>query len=461
MKMTRLASLRRSFPTVRLIVAPFRWIGKSRRRIWCVVLILLAMVAAPALWWATQLWGLPDIGDPFDVVAFWASTIPDDRNAYVLYRQAETVLEPWEPYRKTAGNKVNMLASWSKAVPELRRWAEENREALALFRQGTERPDALDSLLVAQDGLGETWRRYNNLYSLQVLALLEGSRLEEQGDMAGAWGWYRAVLRAIRHIGMHATIFRRHLIQRWDGDLRSRLITWSADPRITPAVLRQALDDVIACESLAPSEIYSLKAEYVGVDSMLDGPDNMGRHIPPRWLINLASSKAARPIVPFLNPELMRSVNNAWRFWRREPERSRRVIRLVVANWLAYYELPPGKRPDSDPNPKLSYDLYPFGPEAPAKARILSPEVLDRWLTSAHDALAMFHISELNGARTHEWANHREVLILLGTALYRRDHGTDPPTPESLVGPYLKSLPAELPDDGRNEATPRAGKTVE
>ena len=31
-----------------------------------------------------------------------------------------------------------------KAYPEVRRWVEENREAMALFRRGTERPDALD-----------------------------------------------------------------------------------------------------------------------------------------------------------------------------------------------------------------------------------------------------------------------------------------------------------------------------
>ena len=50
------------------------------------------------------------------------------------------------------------------------------------------------------------------------------------------------------------------------------------------------------------------------------------------------------------------------------------------------------------------------------------------------------------------------LLILLGTQLYRRDHGTDPPTPEALVGPYLKSLPDEF--EGRDEAIPRAGKSV-
>jgi hypothetical protein len=85
MKMAHLASLRRSFPTLRLMAVPFRWIVKSRRRAWCVVLILLSMMAAPPLWWATELMGLPDIGDPFDVEAFRAKTIPDDRNAFVRF----------------------------------------------------------------------------------------------------------------------------------------------------------------------------------------------------------------------------------------------------------------------------------------------------------------------------------------------------------------------------------------
>jgi hypothetical protein len=459
--MALLATLRRSFPTVRLIVAPFRWIGKSRRRIWCTVSILLAIVASPPLYWATQLWGLPDVGDPFDVAAFRAFTIPDDRNAYVLYRQAAAALKPWEPHQKAAGNPVNpLLVPWSKAMPEVHRWVEENREALAVFRRGAERPDALEGLSVTGPGrdLGPL---FEPLSRLHILALLEGSRLEEQGDLAGAWDWFRSDLRAIRHIGMHAPILRRVFLQRWHNDLRNRLIAWAGDPRTTPALLRQALDDVIACESLAPSETYTLQAEYVNVASMLDGPDNLGRNIPPPWLIKLVTSHGGRAIGPFLHPKMMNSVSNAWRFWWREPERSRRVIRLIVANWLAYYDLAPGKRPNADPNPELIYDLYPFGPEAPARARALSPEALDRWLRTTHDAPAMFHISELNGVRTHEWANHRDVLIRLGTALYRRDHGTDPLTPEALVGPYLKSLPAELPDDDRTEAIPLSGTTVE
>ena len=60
----------------------------------------------------------------------------------------------------------------------------------------------------------------------------------------------------------------------------------------------------------------------------------------------------------------------------------------------------------------------------------------------------------LTSIRMDEWANHRNLLILLGTQLYRRDHRTDPPTPEALVGPYLKHLPAEFPEDERDQAIP-------
>ena len=56
--------------------------------------VLLAMMIAPPLWWSIQLMGLPDIGEPFDVAAFRAIRIPDDRNAFVLYRQAAALLKP-------------------------------------------------------------------------------------------------------------------------------------------------------------------------------------------------------------------------------------------------------------------------------------------------------------------------------------------------------------------------------
>ena len=87
--------------------------------------------------------------------------------------------------------------------------------------------------------------------------------------MAGAWGWYRAVCCApLHHIGMHGTVIRRLVVQHWDRQIFGPLEDWAADPRTTPAMLRQALDDVVACEVLAPSETDTLKIEYLD-----DGPE--------------------------------------------------------------------------------------------------------------------------------------------------------------------------------------------
>ena len=172
---------------------------------------------------------------------------------------------------------------------EVRQWADVNRDALALFRRGTERPDALGAIPKFQGDHYEQWDMYGPLQSFERLALLEGSRLEELGDMAGAWGWYRAVLSATHHVGMHGTVSRRSVAQRWHNDLRARLADWAADRRTTPALVRQALDDVVACESLAPSESYTVKADYLDVDRLLDDPDSPIFAVPPSWLISISS----------------------------------------------------------------------------------------------------------------------------------------------------------------------------
>ena len=104
----------------------------------------------------------------------------------------------------------------------------------------------------------------------------------------------------------------------------------------------------------------------------------------------------------------------------------------------------------------LSTSIRPV-PTAPANARVVSPQALARWLDSSIDANFLLGSWGWKMVRTQERSNHRALLILLGQQLYRRDFGTDAPTPEVLVGPYLKSLPAEFPEDGRDETIPAAG----
>src|SRR5262249_11916419 len=147
------------------------------------------------------------------------------------------------------------------------------------------------------------------------------------------------------------------------------------DPRTSSADLRRALDDVVACEALVPSESYTLKAQYRLLDWQLDPKHSRAGRMPPVWLMRLVSSGMGRWVALFLSPEQIHSLSWAWCSWRREPERSWRVIRLLVANRLAYYDLPPDRRPAADPN-VVTCDVYPLGPGSPPNACILSPESL-------------------------------------------------------------------------------------
>ncbi len=64
-------------------------------RVTLVLAIGLAVAASAfAIWWLNRLNGLPDIGDPFDVAAFRAFRIPDDRNAFAFLRRAIEKVTP-------------------------------------------------------------------------------------------------------------------------------------------------------------------------------------------------------------------------------------------------------------------------------------------------------------------------------------------------------------------------------
>ena len=109
--MTLSATLSRNFPTLRYIAAPFRWVFGSRQRRRTAAAVLLAMIAAPVLWWNVQLMGLPDIGEPFDIEAYKSFTIPEERNAFVLYRRAAALLKP---PAQSGAPRADDLAPFSK-----------------------------------------------------------------------------------------------------------------------------------------------------------------------------------------------------------------------------------------------------------------------------------------------------------------------------------------------------------
>jgi hypothetical protein len=432
------------------------------RQLLRVVVALAACVAvaatALAIWWLNSLNGLPDIGDPFDVAAFRAFRLPDEQNAFTYLRRASEKLTPIVGV--VAGNGADLgdvKFSWSIANPTLREWAGENREAFELFLQGAEQADAANPAGDPKDG----WFIHGGLF---MLALLEASRREESGDTAGAWDCHRAVLRMITHLRRRGSTLQRQKAREASRPLQRRLTDWATGPRTTISQLRTALKVVLENEPKPEWDPFAVKYGYLELMGRLDRPipSSVQQEIEWEWRFRLGDLSPS--------PDMVGQLEAARQFLLREPERSRRVLRLLCANYLAHAEARgrQSQKPAvlaalpylTSTNPitegKFFIPVYPVGPEAPAGARALPPQDVAGWLVASLDArlrLLPGYDEWLPPVRARDrrtfadGKTHRDLVIMLATETYRRERGAPPPTEDALVGTYLQ----ELPDDGSAE----------
>ena len=423
------------------LLAPLVWLERARGR-WRLALLLayslVVVVVAAWTWRATCLWGLPDIGDPCAVAVSRARSIPPDENAFTDYEQAVARLRaPRDPETGAdLAGEYSWVAwirggvRWKQADPKIRAWLECNREALGLWRRGTARRRAWPR--------GEQptvrWSAFGSLDLFGPLACLEGSRLEERGDLAGAWGWYNAALRASRHANT-------------ESDAPSRALAWASDPRVDAALLRRALRDVLALDAIDAPEAQIVRQLYLAARERLRKELDSFASDPEVWLLEHRAAEAAwyRHLAP---------VDRLRCDFRREPERSLRVLRLAFANWLAHRQ--------SDPlaPPALGgMDLVLWGttPAAPAPTRALAPEELARWYDSTVvlKRIGLPEIWRAEGQLNKPRADRARLIVSLAEQLYERERGQPPASPRDLVGPYLDRLPEGL-DPGPTVPNPNS-----
>ncbi len=414
-----------------LLLLPAAWLERTRgwRRLALLALYLLIVVVGAALIsWTTQLRGLPDIGDPFDVAAFIEeSHVSDEDNAFVLYRKARTLLKPWEwptdeyPDGPPAGFGNNWR--WADAEPPLRLWLEANAMALDVWKSGTERPQAL---LVPPNEVKYSFdiELVHTLIDFARLGVLQATRLEEAGDMDAAWPWYRAVLRSGRHAGEHGFIIQRMIGQTIQNTAINELPDWAEAPSTSTETIEQALEEIKALRNTIPRNSDALKVEYLAVLEALENPDPyLGANA---WNDPNATEWYQQD---FFAPNLIALI-------RRENERSRRVVRLYFSAWLAHADLPPDQRP---PLQILeSGGTYP--PQT--QGQPLSPEELDAWFQSTNLARSLLPAYQsMLSFMDRDRAQLDAILVHLADVLYQREHGKPPEQFEDLVGPYLDDLP--------------------
>jgi glyoxylase-like metal-dependent hydrolase (beta-lactamase superfamily II) len=414
---------------------------------------LVLAAAAFAIWWLTSLNGLPDIGDPFDVAAFRAFSVPDAQNAFTFLRRAEEKLTP---------SPASVALAWSQADAQSRQWVEANRQAIDLFQQGAEQSDAANPA-------GES---LVNGQRLVLLVLLEGDRRQERGDTAGAWDCYRAVLRMTTHIRRRGSLHHRFDVNVYfDRWLQQRLTIWAAGPKTTTPQLHAALDEVLKCEPRPEWDAFAIKIGYLELLRSLERPIHpvTRQEIEGEYTHHLGDMQ--------LSPDMIGHVDAARRFLSREPERSRRDLRLICANWLAHVETPelPPRRPAvraslylvTSTNPvrkgAVILPLYPVGTDAPAGARSLPPQEVASWLVATIDAKRRILVANRYGwpwppDRLQDRRAHSALVLMLAAEIYHRERGSPPPSDEALVGTYLKSLPDDGSSDLDDGTAPTAGE---
>jgi hypothetical protein len=429
-------------------MAPLTWLerARGRKRLALVVLYGLVLVVAGVLGWrALSLRGLPDMGEPFDP-ALGSVRVPDAENAFVVYREAVARLKQPHPAGVPSNPKAWDETDWSKADPPVRQWVEENREALELWRRGTDRRDAL--LVQPKDLTIESpLSAIQELRTFTRLALLEGSRREQAGDLDGAWSMYRAVPRSSRHAGMHGPAIARLVGTAMLRKSEPSVSHWAEHPRQSSASLRRALADLDECAAMTPPVSEMVRAEYFATRSALSRPE--------KWR-NWGVQDMDDGLWYNHFPALVR----ARRFLRREPERSRRVLDLLVAGHLAQCDRPRERRAKLVV-PDLM--IYAPDPATPAALRALSPRALETWARSS----ALWGLLPALGNVQGRVEGDRYILdalrLTLAERAYRLDHGSPPPTYGALLGRYLTTLPdgydpADPPGPPAGEPKPATGR---
>ena len=329
---------------------------------------------------------------------------------------------------------------------------EKNREVLEIWRKGSERSDAV----YYQPGELKVDSRIPlvpELITHSAMAALEGSRLEDAGKMDEAWSWYRAILRSSRLVGRHGSLVQRAFGARMHELAGRRILRWAADPRVDAAMLRRALDDVLAADRLTPPLSDALKLEYMLLMRDLDEMKFLSREIP----------------LPGGEDGLLEHAVSSWRVGNRkdiqqfrfrasnESERSRRAIRLVFANWLAQVDKPAAERaPFAIQAGVLIYEADRAAPKA---ARAVTPlslrDAIDQTLLAkyvlggdkAEQRDFGYGSWEANGAYARERRRRSALIVKLAALLYHREQGKPPAKAGALLDGYLKKLPEGVARD--------------
>ena len=424
-----------------LVLAPLHWLEQARgwRRLpllgfYGVILSVGGVLVSRE----AMIWRLPDAPEPFDLAKYGHIDLADSDNAMTFHDRAGQLLVADRGMyenedRLFMGLFMRSQADqwdWRRAGSKDQAWLASNRAALDVWLAGTACSDAL---LVQPERLTASTPRttVTRLRLLAHLGTLEATRRQASGDLAGAWTYYRGVIRsglhAARHAGFDPAIAG-------SGILRLALPSvdgWGDEPGLSPELLRQAVEDLKACRGLRTTTSDLIRMEYFVTRAELE-------QMTANEFTRLGSD----------SPEWL----NGWppvswvaRFARDEPRSSLKVFRLITAGRLAQADRPYLDRPLLISSPYLIYDVDASTP--PQLAQI-APGTLAGWADSSNCRIVLIRnnwnqflqASALAGADRLDSSQLR-----LAERAYKLDHGGRPAQVYGeLVPAYLDALPPTI-----------------
>jgi hypothetical protein len=441
-------------------------LGRFTKPRWLILAALLLLAVSLLGLRGYEIVSTPDIGEPFDVETFSAYRLSDEKNAFTHYRKVfelfvseQKVLES-HPSLNPQDFFVSVTTGqedWSRAIPAVREWVALNRKSVEEWRRGAACEECLIFPLeeAATASAGDAVNVATHLTRQAEVESLEAMRLNSAGHPDEAWECYRILLRAGRHLAMHAPLMGP-LVAGAIADLGvSGGVAWASQRSVNAALLRKAIRDVESIEEMRtpPSDV--IKVEYLALREVEGSGMVVGSPLPE------------------------------WLRYTGYPEQISRTARLVTANLLTQADRPRYLRSDVHPG-KLG--LFELDPTAPPDPHLRPPEQIERSAVNsaltvaktlrsvAPETASIIEICDPQSftqnihvvIQVNDTAQTRRsaLLLVLALQLHYREHGAFPASLEELVkNGYLKSIPIDPFGKGgpfhyRREPGPRGAAVV-
>ncbi|MBC8116229.1 MAG: hypothetical protein H7062_17720 [Candidatus Saccharimonas sp.] len=401
--------------------------------VWGLVVVLM-LALLPFVVRAFCLSAVPVMAEPFDMAAFVGDEIPPDENAFTEYRQVyemrKVLMQGLQ--QKSASEPGNYedvyKGGWEAADDAMRAELEAHRQALVVWRRGTEKSRALD-VLPSEMTFGMVWGTSQDLQHVTVLALVDQMRCLHEGNADEAWKLARAAYRSGGHVSRRGVVIAG-LFSTVIHDMSSEgMQRWAEHPAVTADQLRAGLANVTADFALYEPESNLLRTDYVVLRSSLSRPQWAG----------MMGSNFGTPLIDKIVPA---SVASGFMWMVGEPELTIRITRQIVANQIREVDKPLAERRQLAGSGTIL--LFDTDPAVTLVSGELNAKQIDGSVkTSILAKMLLPATMQLDDAYMRFRGRQAALEVMLAAQAYRRDKGEFPESLDALVPQYLEAVPLD------------------